>query len=155
LPDPAGDDASCDDVAVPDLGLTHVALSVRDSDRSADFYARFADMRVVHRRPARHGQGDVVWLTDGTRPFVIVLVPQDQVQGKLGGQSTHLGVGVGSRDEVDARLARASVEGLETLGPIDSGPPVGYWGTIDDPDGHTLELAYGQEVGLTLAEEAR
>jgi predicted lactoylglutathione lyase len=95
-----------------------------------------------------------VWLTDGTRPFIIVLVPQDQVQGKLGGQSTHLGVGVGSRDEVDARLARASGEGLKTLGPFDSGPPVGYWGTIDDPDGHTLELAYGQEVGLTLAEES-
>ena len=33
-----------------DLGLTHVALPVRDVDASAVFYARFADMEVVHRR---------------------------------------------------------------------------------------------------------
>ncbi len=36
------------------------------------------------------------------------------------------------------------------FGPIDSGPPVGYWGYIVDPDGHNLELSYGQEVGLTI-----
>jgi hypothetical protein len=27
---------------------------------------------------------------------------------------------------------------------------VGYWGIIVDPDGHNLELAHGQEVGLTV-----
>ena len=37
------------------------------------------------------------------------------------------------------------------LGPIDSGEPVGYWAFLSDPDGHTLELAFGQEVGLTVA----
>jgi hypothetical protein len=36
------------------------------------------------------------------------------------------------------------------FGPIDSGPPVGYWGYIVDPDGHNLELSFGQEVGLTV-----
>jgi hypothetical protein len=35
-------------------------------------------------------------------------------------------------------------------GPYDSGPPVGYWAIIPDPDGHNLELSYGQEVGLTV-----
>jgi hypothetical protein len=30
--------------------------------------------------------------------------------------------------------------------PEDSGPPVGYWALIRDPDGHTLEIAYGQDV---------
>src|SRR3982751_6858827 len=116
LPLTAGADPSCDDVVVPDLGLTHVALSVSNSDRSAEFYARYADMQVVHRRPGHHGRGDVLWLTDGTRPFVIVLIPADEVRGTFGGHSTHLGVGVSSRAEVDARLERASAEGLETLG---------------------------------------
>ena len=150
LPLTAEADPSRDDVGVPDLGLTHVALSVSDSDKSADFYVRYADMQVVHRRPAHHGSGDVLWLSDGTRPFVIVLIPADEVRGTFGGHSTHLGVGVASRSEVDARLERAAKEGLETLGPIDAGPPVGYVGTIDDPDGHTLELSFGQEVALTL-----
>lgn len=25
-------------------------------------------------------------------------------------------------------------------------PPVGYWALIRDPDGHTLEVAYGQDL---------
>jgi lactoylglutathione lyase len=33
----------------------------------------------------------------------------------------------------------------------DFGPPVGYWAFIADPDGNTLELSFGQEVGLTVA----
>ena len=30
------------------------------------------------------------------------------------------------------------------------GPPVGYWALIRDPDGHTLEVAYGQELGRAV-----
>ena len=48
-----------------------------------------------------HGSGDVLWLSDGTRPFVIVLIPADEVRGTFGGHSTHLGVGVASRSEVE------------------------------------------------------
>jgi hypothetical protein len=33
---------------------------------------------------------------------------------------------------------------------MDSGYPVGYWGLIVDPDGHNLELSYGQEVALAV-----
>ena len=40
--------------------------------------------------------------------------------------------------------------GYAVFGPIDSGPPVGYWGYIVDPDGHNLEISFGQEVGLTV-----
>jgi predicted enzyme related to lactoylglutathione lyase len=44
----------------------------------------------------------------------------------------------------------AKDDGRTVLGPIDSGPPVGYWAYIADPDGHNLEISYGQEVGLTV-----
>jgi hypothetical protein len=36
------------------------------------------------------------------------------------------------------------------LAASDSGPPVGYFGVIVDPDGHNLELAFGQEVAFTV-----
>ena len=105
-------------------------------------------MQVVHRR-VDHGVG-VIWLSDLTRPFVIVLLQTD-VTHVLGGWA-HLGVAVKSRDEVDRLVADAIAEGLTVSGPYDEGPPVGYWAIIADPDGHHLELSFGQEVGVTVAE---
>ena len=61
----------------------------------------------------------------------------------------HLGVGCASREEVDRLCAEAREEGGPLMEPVDSGYPVGYWALLSDPDGHTLELSYGQ-VGLTV-----
>ena len=136
-----------------DLGLSHVALPVRDLDVSIDFYRRFANMEVVHRRPARHADtGGVVWISDLTRAFVIVLLETtaEAAAARLGGWA-HLGVGCISTTEVDRRMAEAAADGFSIVGPCDDGPPVGYWGLIVDPDGHNLELAYGQQVGLTVS----
>ena len=130
-----------------DIGLTHVALTVTDAAASAAFYERFAAMSVVHRR-CEHGK-TVLWLSDRTRPFVIVLIEVDEVTVRLGG-TAHLGVGCGSREEVDRLCALARREGRLRLEPHDAGYPVGYWAIIEDPDGHNLELAHGQEVGLTV-----
>ena len=43
-----------------------------DLAQSIDFYARYARMRVVHQRPG------AVWISDQTRPFVIVLLEARQ-----------------------------------------------------------------------------
>ena len=126
-----------------DLGLTHVALPVMNLEASAAFYARFATMKIVHRRH------NVVWLSDLTRPFAIVLIEAPAVPHPLLPWA-HLGVGVASRGEVDHLAALANEEGCLLRAPEDSGPPVGYWALIRDPDGHTLEVAYGQEVGFVI-----
>jgi len=123
---------------VIDRGLTHVALPVRDLEASLAFYARYAGMEVVHRRED-HGRG-VAWISDGTRPFVVVLIEVDQVRHPLL-PLAHLGVGCASRDEVDRLAARAHEEGRAVWGPTDSGYPVGYWTLIADPDQHTQEVA--------------
>jgi len=131
-----------------DLGLTHVALPVDDVGRSIDFYRRFADMQVVHDRIDDADGARVAWLSDLTRPFVIVLI-ETNVSHQLGGFA-HLGVGCSSRETVDERCAAARAEGFEVFGPLDSGSPVGYWAIIADPDGHNLELSHGQEVRFTV-----
>ena len=137
-----------------DRGLTHVALPVTDVGASLDFYRRYAEMDVVHRRRDDDTGNEVVWVSDRTRPFVIVLIEQDPSSGNLTGFS-HLGVGCESRAEVDRRCELARGEGRTVFGPLDSGPPVGYWGFIADPDGNNLELSHGQEVGLTVEEAGR
>ena len=133
-----------------DLGLTHVALPVTDLGRSVAFYAKYAGMQVVHRRTDATLGNSVVWLSDGTRPFVIVLIETPEVRNPLV-PIAHLGVGCASRAEVDRLVGEAQQEGRPTIGPIDAPHPVGYYALISDPDQHTLELAHGQEVGLTVA----
>lgn len=133
-----------------DVGFTHVALPVTDPAASVAFYAEFAGMDVVHRR-GDPGNGEVVWISDLTRPFVVVLLQVPEVTDPLGGFA-HLGVACSSRDEVDRLCEVARESGRLRLGPTDSGPPVGYWAFVSDPDGHNLELSFGQDVGLTVVE---
>ncbi|MHC4931022.1 MAG: VOC family protein [Planctomycetota bacterium] len=136
--------------AMPDVGLTHVALPVTDLDASIDFYSRFANMRVVHRRAqeTRKERG-VAWLSDITRPFVLVLMEFDSVDAPLG-PFAHLGVACASREEVDRLSEQAQAEGRLRDAPADSRGPAGYFSSLRDPDGHTLELSYGQEVDLAV-----
>jgi catechol 2,3-dioxygenase-like lactoylglutathione lyase family enzyme len=128
---------------VTDVGFTHVALEVTDLEASIAFYAAFAGMQVVHRRPR------VAWLSDRTRPFVIVLVKARSVGTKLL-PLAHLGVACASREEIDRLGEAARREDRLIEGPRDLGPPIGYYVFIRDPDGHTLELSHGQEVGVTV-----
>jgi hypothetical protein len=63
-----------------DLGLTHIALPVANIDRSIEFYATYANMQVIHRRIDADTGVAVVWLSDRTRPFAIVLIQTASVQ---------------------------------------------------------------------------
>jgi len=131
-----------------DVGLTHIAIPVTDVEKSIAFYSKYARMQVVHRRSQSTGS-EVVWISDRTRPFVIVLIGVEKVENVLL-PFAHLGVGCESRAEVDRLCEEARQEGALKMGPQDSGYPVGYWAFISDPDGHTLEVSYGQEVALAV-----
>lgn len=132
----------------PDTGWTHIALPARDLDASIAFYAAYASFTVVHERVSTTR---VVWLGDGLRPFVLVLVAATSAVEHPLGPFAHLGIAVESRARVDAIAARARADGILRSGPHDDGPPVGYWCFVTDPDGHTIEFAYGQHVGSAVA----
>lgn len=132
-----------------DRGLTHIALPVADVDKSIEFYATYAGMQTLHRRLDAATGVAVVWLSDLTRPFAIVLIQTGSVQTILS-PIAHLGVGCKSREDVDVLCARAKEEGVLIQPQQDAGYPIGYWAFLRDPDGHTLELSYGQEIGLTV-----
>jgi catechol 2,3-dioxygenase-like lactoylglutathione lyase family enzyme len=132
-----------------DVGLTHIALPVANVQRSIVFYRKYAGMQVVHQRQDRESGVGVVWLGDGTRPFVIVLIETQTVNPILS-PLAHLGVGCKSREEMDTLCQQARQENCLIKEPQDSGYPIGYWAFLSDPDGHTLELSYGQEIGLNI-----
>jgi catechol 2,3-dioxygenase-like lactoylglutathione lyase family enzyme len=132
-----------------DIGLTHIALPVTDVEHRIKFYSTYAGMKVIHRRIDAETGVAVVWLSDLTRPFVIVLIQTASVHPILS-PFAHLGVGCESRGHMDSLCVRAQQEGVLIQEQKDSGYPIGYWAFLRDPDGHTLELSYGQEIGLTL-----
>jgi catechol 2,3-dioxygenase-like lactoylglutathione lyase family enzyme len=111
-------------------------------------------MEVVHHRRDPATGSEVAWISDGTRPFVVVLISVEKVESPLR-PPAHLGVGCASRQEVDRLCDEARAEGALCLGPTDAGYPVGYWALLSDPDGHTLEISHGQEVGLVVERHGR
>ena len=135
-----------------DVGLTHVALPVTDIDRSVKFYAAYAGTQMIHHRIDAETGVEVVWLCDRTRPFVVVLIQTNSVHSVLS-PLAHLGVGCQNREAVDILCEKAKQEGVLLQEPKDSKYPIGYWAFLRDPDGHTLELSYGQEIGLTVEQE--
>ena len=109
-----------------DVGLSHVALTVTNIQKSLLFYSEYANMKVVHKRTDAESQKTVVWLSDGTRPFAIVLM-ETPVIGTILKPFSHLGVGCKTRQEVDALCEKAKKEGILIQAPQDSGYPIGYW----------------------------
>jgi catechol 2,3-dioxygenase-like lactoylglutathione lyase family enzyme len=132
-----------------DLGFTHIALPATQVDKSIAFYAKYAHMQVIHRRTDPTIQSDVVWLSDLTRPFILVLIERSEVNAPLL-PIAHLGIGVASREEVNQLCQEARLEEVLINGPNEGDSTVGYWAFLKDPDGHTLEVSYGQEVGFAV-----
>jgi catechol 2,3-dioxygenase-like lactoylglutathione lyase family enzyme len=132
-----------------DRGLTHVALLVSHLNDSIAFYTTYARMQVVHRRTVPTTGFEVAWMSDTMRPFVIVLSERSQVDHPLV-PPAHLGVACASREDVERLCAWARGEGRLLNEPRDAGPPIGYVTFIRAPDGHPLEVSFGQEVGLTI-----
>ncbi|TPG63882.1 VOC family protein [Ewingella americana] len=134
-----------------DIGLTHVAFTVKDLAASVAFYQQFADMQVIHRRELAAGDVNAVaWLSDMTRNFAIVLVQSTTLHDTPLGPFGHLGVACASKAIMDSRLDAARTAGILRKEPVDSGAPVGYWAYLSDPDGNTLELSVGQAIGYAI-----
>jgi predicted lactoylglutathione lyase len=131
---------------MPDIGLTHVALPVTNLERSSTFYSKYARMKTILELKEPKTGAAALWLSDNTRPFVVVLIQTENVNAPLLPLG-HLGVACESREEVDKLCDQARQEGCLIEGPYDDEYPVGYWVLLKDPDAHTLELSFGQEIG--------
>ncbi|MEM8747279.1 MAG: VOC family protein [Actinomycetota bacterium] len=143
--------------------LTHIALPVRDLEKTLAFYDRYTDLVVIHRRYDEETEMSTAWLanerdrtTDEAARFVIVLI-----EGKLPTQITgdieedygfltsisHLGLSLDSREEVDRIADMAREEGCLLLGPMYRNEVVGYICIVTDPDGNNLEFSVEQVLG--------
>lgn len=141
--------------------LTHIALRVRDVERSIDWYERYTPLQVLRRFSDDYGVG--VWLADpedGACPFVLVLsqfVPELDPFGyappTVLGPYAHLGFELTDRAAVDEVAARATDDGILTYPATEMPDPIGYICFVEDPDGNTIEFSHGQGTYPIWGEE--
>jgi catechol 2,3-dioxygenase-like lactoylglutathione lyase family enzyme len=119
---------------VPTFGLTHIALGVRDPQRSLQFYRAVLGVVPVHE------SDDFVQVqTPGTRD-VIVLERRPGRAGRVGGIA-HFGFRLQRASDIDrARQAIVAAGGrIRETGEFVAGEPYVFF---KDPDGYEVEIWY-------------
>jgi catechol 2,3-dioxygenase-like lactoylglutathione lyase family enzyme len=119
---------------VDTYGLTHVALAVRDPQRSLQFYRAVLGVIPVYE------QGDFVQAqTPGSRD-VLVFERKPRQAGKIGGLA-HFGFRLRRPEDIDRAKAAVlgAVGAIRESGEFVPGEPYLF---LTDPDGYEVEIWY-------------
>jgi len=119
---------------VKTYGLTHVAVAVRNLDRTHEFYSQIFGAVVVYR-----DAGFLQMQTPGSRD--VLVFEQDAKKAGQAGGVLHFGFRL--RDAADIDTARAAVRKaggtITETGEFVPGEPYLF---ATDPDGYTIEIWY-------------
>lgn len=138
----------------PSPRWTHIALRVRDIEKTIAFYTEFTPMEVLARNHDDMGYGAWLGHSDtADKPFILVLAqffpetdPFKDAPQEVLAPFAHLGIELTSREEVDAIAAKAEAAGHLAMPPRDMPAPVGYICMVRDPDGNMIEFSHDQGV---------
>ena len=119
---------------VKTYGLTHIGLTVRDPERSLQFYRDVFGVKEYYRDDTSiqvlgPGEHDVIAFDRGRRNV-----------GKRGGID-HFGFRLTDPNDIDAAVAEVERAGGKLLrrGEFSPGHPYAY---VEDPDGYEIEIWY-------------
>lgn len=127
--------------------FTHVALLVRDVDKTADFYIKYCKLKVLERRVDPNTGYRVIWMGKNLNFVIVAFEAENKPIQSTTKPLSHLGFSLSSREEVNQITEIAKNEGLLNYGPAFIDKDVGYICEILDPDGNSVEFSYGQKLG--------
>lgn len=139
---------------------THIALRVRDLERSVAWYEQLSPLRVLRQFSDDYGVG--AWLADpaSASPFVLALSEFAPEKDPFGfapptvlGPFAHFGFELTSREAVEDVARHAEADGSLTYPATQMSPPIGFICFVEDPDGNTVEFSYGQGTHAIWDEE--
>ncbi len=114
--------------------MKHLALAVRDQERSRRFYETYLGFGA---QPARRYDGGVLMLYNAAG-FSLALGPTDEEIHLP--SFLHFGIGLDSPDEVRAFVERARSDGVEIVEQWEEPDYVSV--KVRDPDGYVVELGW-------------
>ncbi len=127
--------------------MTHIALHVKDTQVSMEFYQKYCGLKVVRDRLDTGKR--VLWMGEEGKEseFILVFIGGGNREAQKENDYSHLGFAVSSKAEVDRRAKMAKEEGYLVWDVREEPFPVGYYCGISDPDGVILEFSFGQPLG--------
>ena len=139
---------------------THMALCVKDIEKSIAWYEKYTHFKVLARNEDVNGYG--AWLGDPEQvdqPFLLVIAEFFEGKDPFApnkhpaiGPFAHFGIETTTREKIDEIAKMAEADGCLALGPQQMPDPIGYICFIKDPDGNTIEYSYDQGVYQTVRE---
>lgn len=133
---------------------THIALAVKDIDKTIAWYERFTHLTLLARGEDEDGKN--AWIGDASAaksPFVLVVGqfyeghdPFAPAPHPPMGPFAHIGIELPTKKMVDEISALAKAEGCLAFGPMQMPKQIGYICFVKDPDGNTVEFSFDQGV---------
>lgn len=115
-------------------GLTHIAIAVKDLDRTLAFYQKVFEVEVMYRQP------EFLQVTTPGASDVIVFEKRNADYGNTGGIA-HFGFRLRNAKDIEELAARVTSAGGEIIdkGEFVAGEPYIF---LKDPDGYAVEIWY-------------
>jgi catechol 2,3-dioxygenase-like lactoylglutathione lyase family enzyme len=117
------------------LGLRHLALRVRDPQKSKEFYTRVLKMQVEWEPDPQN-----VYLTSGGQDN-LALHQTDEV-GSSDSRLDHLGFILTSADEVDTWYAWMKTQNVKVVNEVKTHRDGARSFYVEDPDGIVIQMIY-------------
>jgi len=116
-------------------GLTHLAIAVRDINRTLEFYQKVFDMQVMY-----HHDGFIQLTTPGCKDILVFEEMDNQQIGNSGGIA-HFGFRLRQPGDIDDILNKVIEAGGKIIdkGEFVPGSPYIFF---KDPDGYDVEVWY-------------